>query len=325
VKTTAFAFPGYHPGMSTHSSIESLQTQFGITDIVTFEAGEGGLPRIRITSPEAEAHIYLHGAHVSHWQPRGAEPMLFMSGKSWFEAGRPIRGGIPVCWPWFGPHPEHADFPAHGFARLHPWDVEAITQDPAKRVVVTLVLRDNEATRKLWDFPFELRLTLAVGRGMSLRLQTRNVGDKPFTITEALHTYFQVKDVARVKVSGLKNTVYVSKIEGGQPQTQESPFIEFTRETDRVYLNTISLMVLDDPELQRCILLDKQGSNSTVVWNPWIDKAAAMPDFGDDEWPRMVCIETANARDNAVTVAPGATHDMAVSFVPQSTRPRNPV
>jgi len=279
---------------------------------IDFQAGQGGLPSIVINSPLASATIYLHGAHVTAWQPRGASPVLFMSQKSWFEDGKPIRGGVPICFPWFGPKADDDKAPAHGFVRLKQWSLESVKELADGRIEVLLVTRDDEASRKLWPFSFELAHRVTVGRTLTMSLEMHNTGSVDCTYEAALHTYFTVQDIHKVSVLGLENTRYLSKVEGGYFD-QGTDAVTFTAETDRVYDSSADT-VIDDPAMGRRISVAKKHSRSTVVWNPWINKAKAMPDFGDEEWPGMVCVETANVKERAITLAPGAKHALSVTL-----------
>lgn len=283
-------------------------SRFEIPGIATFEAGEGRLLRLAIDSPLAAAHIYLHGAHVTHFQPKGAAPVLFMSRQSFFAPGKPIRGGVPLIFPWFGPRAGHPEAPAHGFARTHEWSVESLTVDGDQVVTVVFQLGASDQTRSAWPHDFSLRFRVVVGRTLTMTLETENTGDAPFTFEDALHTYFTVSDVRETATTGLANADYLDKTDGMQRKLQGPEPIRITQETDRLYENTCTTCTLDDVGLKRRITIEKNGSQTTVVWNPWIAKAAAMPDFGDDEWPAMLCIETANASANAITLAPGQTH-----------------
>ena len=283
-------------------------SRFEIPGIATFETGEGGLLRLAIDSPLATAHIYLHGAHVTHFQPKAAAPVLFMSRQSFFAPGKPIRGGVPLIFPWFGPRAGHPEAPAHGFARTNEWSVESLTIDGEQVVTAVFQLGASDQTRAAWPHDFSLRFRVVVGRTLTMTLETENTGDAPFTFEDALHTYFTVRDVRETATTGLENTDYLDKTNGMQRQPQGPEPIRITQETDRLYEGTHTTCALDDVGLKRRITIEKSGSQTTVVWNPWIAKAAAMPDFGDDEWPAMLCIETANASANAITLAPGQTH-----------------
>jgi glucose-6-phosphate 1-epimerase len=289
---------------------EELNEQFGVRGAARFQTRAGGLTRLDVTASGGEAQVYLLGAHVAHWQPGGEQSVLWLSEKSWFEPLKPIRGGVPVCWPWFGPKEGEPNAPAHGFARLAEWAVESVTRE-AGDVSVCLLLAGG--ANEKWG-GFELRHRVRVGRTLTMSLETRNVGREAFTIAEALHTYFRVSDVRNVSVAGLAGVEYIDKVDGAKRKRQGDEPIRFSGETDRVYLNTMGECVLDDAGANRRIVIAKRGSRSTVVWNPWAAKAARMPDFGDDEWPGMVCVETANADHNAVTVAAGQSHVMEASI-----------
>ncbi len=281
-----------------------------IPAIARFEAGAGGLPRLTVTSALAEAHVCLHGAHVTHFQPHGHAPVLFLSGRSSFAAGQPIRGGVPICFPWFGPRAGHPEAPAHGFARTMPWEVESLSVDGDQTVLAVLRLTANDAIRAHWPHDFILRHHIVIGQRLAMILEVENISREPFTYEAALHTYLAVADARTATVTGLENAAYRDKTDGLQMKTQPAEPLRFTGETDRVFENTRTTCALHDPSGGRHITVEKSGSATTVVWNPWIEKAAAMRDFGDDEWPRMACIETANAGANALTLAPGAKHSM---------------
>lgn len=275
-----------------------------------FEDAPGGLVRLRISTNLCNAEAYLHGAHVTQFQPRGEEPFLFLSAASHFAPGKPIRGGVPVIFPWFGPREGRPDSPAHGFARTLSWDVESLTSDEAGNVSITLRLDSNDTTRAHWPHEFVLRHRIAFGAKLDMQLEVENTSSAPIVFDEALHTYLAVSDVRNVSVTGLENAAYLDKVDAFQRKQQSAEPIRITGETDRIYLDTRATCVLDDPGLSRRIAVEKSGSDATVVWNPWIAKARAMADFGDDEWPAMLCIETANTGEAAITLAPGATHTM---------------
>lgn len=303
-------------------TIDQLNETFGVEGRVSFKSSDGGLPVADITASEGQATIYPHGGHVATFQPTGEDPVLWMSGKSHFESGKPIRGGIPVCWPWFGPHPTDSEKPAHGFARTSEWTVVGSDVTSDGEVVLRLELR-QEDVNPAWSFPFSLILEVTVGRSLSGALTTRNLGDAPMSITEALHSYFTVSDVSNVEVQGLENTIYEDALDDDARRTQQGP-IRFAAETDRVYVDTEGECRIVDPGLNRVIRVSKQGSRSTVVWNPWTDKSIRMPDFGDDEFHGMLCVETANARGDAVTIQPGQSHRARVTIRVEGIRRDSP-
>lgn len=286
-------------------SAADLAARFHLPGLIRWEAGQGGLPCARITAPGGEATVYPHGAHVTAWTPAGHGPVLWMSAKSRFDHGQPIRGGVPICFPWFGPHPSDPDAPAHGPARLREWQV------------VSAAERDGDVELGLVTeiFPFACDVRVRIGETLTISMGVRHLGDTASGYTQALHTYLAVGDAKQVEITGLNGVEYLDKMDtqhDAQPRrkTQGDQPIRFEGETDRVYVGTESTVTLHDPAMNRRIAIQKSGSRSTVVWNPWTDKAARMEDFGDDEWPGMCCIETANAADDAVTLEPGQERRM---------------
>jgi glucose-6-phosphate 1-epimerase len=286
-----------------------LNSRFAIPGIVRIEEGRGALPRVVVTSDLATAELYLHGAHLTAFQPRGAPPLLFLSERSQFDAAKPIRGGVPVIFPWFGPR---AGSPAHGFARVRPWELTSCAQLPDGSVRVACALGVDDLTRALWPPSFEARLTFTLGRSLGIELEIQ-AGEAPLVFEEAFHTYLLVGDARQAGVDGLQNVEYIDKVDGFKRKTQPAETLRITGETDRVYVNTRGRCVVHDPVLERTITVEKENSDATVVWNPWIDKARAMPDFGDEEWPKMLCIETANVGDSAIRLAPSQSHRMRVT------------
>jgi glucose-6-phosphate 1-epimerase len=293
----------------THT-LDELQGHYEIEGVVRFDAGEGGLTRAVITAPAGEAHVYLHGAHVTHFQPRGQRPVLFMSLGSRFELGEPIRGGVPVIFPWFGPRQGRPDSPMHGFVRLLEWGVESVEQNRDGSVTIVFDLASHDATRAHWPQEFELRYSVTIGQKLDMTLEVRNSSAEVFRFEEALHTYLAVGDVRQVRLEGLENTAYLDKVREMQRFEQGNEPLEFTGETDRVFLGTRAACIIHDVVNGRRIRIEKEQSDTTVVWNPWEAKARTMPDFGDDEWPRMLCVETCNAKEHAVELPPGRTHVM---------------
>jgi len=287
-----------------------MDTSLEIPGRARLVTSPGGLPRYEIATPLAQAHIYLHGAHVARFVPEGQAPLLFTSAKSWFDPAKPIRGGVPVIFPWFGPRQGHPDAPAHGFARLRTWTPESLVQEPDGAIVLTLRLEPDAGTRLLWGEPHDwvLRHRLTIATALTMELEIENRGTAPLRCEEALHTYFHVSDVRNISIQGLENTEYYDKADGMRRKRQDTAPILFAAETDRTYIHTAAACVIDDPGLNRRILVHKEHSSSTIVWNPWTAKAQAMPDFGDDEWPGMVCVETGNVADNTLEIAPGARH-----------------
>jgi len=290
--------------------ITSKQARWEIPGVATFEAGAGGLPKLVISATEGQAEIYLHGAHVTHFQPSSGKPVLFLSQKSLFEADKPIRGGIPLIFPWFGPNSDDPSAPMHGFARVKNWDVINVSKTSAGDVSATFELTARQPMSKVWPHSFQLQYTVRVGRELSLTLSVKNLSSQAFSFEEALHTYLSVGDVRQARIDGLSGRQYIDKVDQFKVKMQPAGPIAIEGETDRVYLDTTDLVSVEDPVLNRELRVRKIDSQSTVLWNPWVAKAKAMADFGDEEWPAMLCVETANVGKNKVSLAAGATHEM---------------
>lgn len=269
---------------------------------VTAVAGKGGLPALHVHSSRSTAVIYRHGAHIASWTKKDAPPVLFLSGSSSFLPDKPIRGGVPVIFPWFGAREGH---PFHATARLADWDLTE-----------SLVL-DGGDVRLRFSLPgpadHSVSFVVTVGESLRMELTVINHGNTGFTFENCLHTYFTVGDIHRTEVRGLMGAAYHDQLLG-RVLTDENEAIRFTAETDRIYQNTDATTEIADPALGRVIRIRKSGSLSTVVWNPWIDKARNMPDFGDEEYLGMVCVESGNVREHSITLAPGASHTLAVEI-----------
>ncbi len=248
--------------------------------------------------------VHDHGAQVTSWAPTGAAPVLWLSDLARFEAGRAIRGGVPVCFPWFGPGRAGDLAPPHGFARTAPWHL--VHEGVAERgVTLTYELSDTEATAPEFPYRYHAAYRVLLGTELGLELTVSNTGDEAFEIEEALHAYLAVGDVREARVEGLGGVAYVDKLDGGMP-VQDGP-VRFTGETDRVY-RTGGPVRLVDPVLGRTLVVETTGAADIVVWTPWRDKAIEAADIGEQSWTSFVCVEGANALDDAVTVAPGGSH-----------------
>lgn len=264
-----------------------------------------GYPVLEIAHPAATARIALHGGHVMDWTPTGEEPVLYMSPEAVIERGKPIRGGIPICWPWFGPHPSDERKPAHGFVRTEMWTVgEIITK--TDRMMIVMNLASGDASRALWPHDFALRLAISVGAELEVSLTAKNTGSSSWAMTGALHTYFSVGDVTRSIIRGLHGTQFVEGRLSPEKRPQRGP-VKIDREVDRVYLSDAAVEV-EDPVKNRTIIIEKSGSQSTVVWNPWIEKSKRLSDLPDEEYPHFLCIETTNAGEDAITIEAGGEH-----------------
>ncbi len=270
-----------------------------------------GLPALQLENALGEAVVHLLGAHVVHFQPRGQRPVLWLSAFSRFAEGSAIRGGIPLCAPWFGPHATDPAQPAHGLLRQRRWTQIGTSELADGRTTVVLSLIADPQMHAAWPYAFEATLTVTVGATLTLELAIRNCGNAPFLLSEALHTYLNLADVRHVTLNGLGGATYLDKVDGGVRKVQASGPMMVTGQTDRVYLTATDVVVIDDPGFARRITLTKSGSGATVIWNPWSEKAKAMTDFGADAWPNMLCVEAANAADSTVVVPPAFTHHLS--------------
>ena len=298
--------------MSTADAIADLQSRFGIENTVLFEQDPGGLIRLMVTTPAVRGQLYLQGAHVTGFQPAGVAPLLFTSDHSSFEPGRPIRGGVPICFPWFAAKADDADAPMHGFVRHTVWDVTSVTQDDALNVDVTLKLTSRRATRRWWPHEFEILCSVSFSKTLAMSLTVTNPQSdgQGFRYEAALHTYLAVADVRRVSIRGLRGAAFIDKTEGLAHRIQADDPLTIQGETDRIYVDTNAPCIVDDPGLERRLTVSPAGTHNTVVWNPWVEKAKRLTDLGDDQWQRMLCIETANVGEHAVHLPPGRAHTM---------------
>ncbi len=281
-------------------TLEELRKRFVLPG-VTFDTEVGGLLRVCVASPLASGQLFLHGAHCAAWQPAREAPVLWLSQHSNFQSDKPIRGGVPICFPWFGPHPSDKTQPAHGLARLKQWELAAVEIDSNEDVRVTCTTHIA---------PFDLKYVVTFGNMLSLALTTHLPASHPQAerFEDALHTYFSVSRIDAVAIQGLEEVSYIDKVDGGKIKPPSNRVITFSGETDRVYFDTTDACCLQDPIFSRYITVRKSGSKSSIVWNPWTEKSARMPDFGNDEWTGMLCIETANVGQNAITLQPGDKH-----------------
>jgi glucose-6-phosphate 1-epimerase len=288
--------------------------QVVIPDALRLETAPGGLVRAILSTPAAEAEIYLQGAHLVRWTPRGQLPVLFVSPRSLFARGKAIRGGVPVIFPWFGARADGKPGPTHGFARTSDWSMEEARLREDGRLEIALGLCPNDTARGLGYDMFHVRLRVTIGSELKLELETHNDGRQPLVYEEALHSYFRIGDIDHASVSGLEGTTYIDKTEGFKRKIQGDQPIRISRETDQVHLNTQATCFIDDPVWNRRIIIEKRGSDSTVVWNPWIEKTKSMSDMAPDDWKEMVCVETGNVAGNAIHLPPGASHKLAASI-----------
>lgn len=299
--------------MENNSRIAALNEKYAIDGVARFSPGSGGLPHLAIETGLATAQIYLQGAQVTSWRPSGMVEALFVSKKSSWENGKAIRGGIPVCFPWFRAKADNPHAPSHGFVRTKEWRVESLSVVPGDAVCACFSTESDEASRKWWPFEFRLDYRITVGRELKLELEMTNAGRNALRFEEALHTYFNVGDVKHVQVRGLGGVNYLDNRDGNREKTQMHDLV-LAGQTDNAYISAMGPVEIVDPVLRRSLTTRKQNSCSTIVWNPWSEGAATMRDLGGDEWRRMLCVEGANILGSAASLDGGQKHTMTVTI-----------
>jgi glucose-6-phosphate 1-epimerase len=299
--------------MADATRIAVMNERLAILGAAKIVSGNGGLPKIQIETARATAEIYLHGAQLTAWKPAGSSEVLFVSEKSHWEDGRAIRGGIPVCFPWFRAKAGDPLAPAHGFVRTKDWHLESITEIPGESVCAYLSTESDESTRRWWPSDFRLEYRISAGARLKLELTMKNLGHSAIRFEEALHTYFNVGDVERVEVSGLDGAAYLDNRDENRKRTQTGN-LRLSAQTDSAFVGTSGPVEIVDEVLRRTLKTEKQNSKSTVVWNPWSDGAASMSDFGANEWHRMLCVEGGNILDSAVMLEPEEIHVLTVEI-----------
>ena len=291
---------------------EDLAAEFGIKGVLDFAATQTGLVKAAVTLGGVTGELFLQGAQLTRWDPPGGHPVIYMSPNSVFAPGTAIRGGVPLIFPWFGPHRSAKEAPQHGFARVAPWRLDSVERRAAE-LTMTLSLTSDDTTSPFWPEPYRAVYTVTFGPALALSLAVQNRAGRPIVFEEALHTYFAVSDIAGASVTGLSGRTYIDKTDGLRRKTQDGA-VTLAKHTDSVYLDTPNRRAIEDPQWRRRIVIDSDGANSTIVWNPWAENAAAMRDLGADAWRGMICVENGNAADNEVRLAADSEHRMSVQI-----------
>ncbi len=290
--------------MKTISDLNDAR-EFEIPGVLRFVEGPGGLIEGKVTGRRAAGAFFLHGAHVTSFQPAGEEDVLFVSSKAVYAPGKPIRGGVPVILPWFGAHPTEDAAPSHGLARSRSWRVVTASETPEGGVEVLMELDIDES--EFWPHAFSAQLRVCFGTHLTIELTCTNRSQSVLPFEDALHTYFAVSDVRHITIRGLEEADYLDSLDGMRRVNQGHAPVSFTAETDRIYIDTQAECVIEDPGKNRRIRVAKSGSDSTVVWNPWTTKTPRLGDMDLEEWPGMVCVETCNVGENAKSLGPEET------------------
>ncbi|MBM4282252.1 MAG: D-hexose-6-phosphate mutarotase [Deltaproteobacteria bacterium] len=317
----------------TLQDLDDLNAHHGVPG-ARWVNGPAGTPVLDVVTEQCQARVSAWGAQVVAWTPllqgdAAPVPALFCSPRTAWGGGRAIRGGIPVCFPWFGPRaddpqPQGRPSPSHGFARIRPWFVERVVVADNGRVEVTFLLVSDDDTLSLWPHAFEARLTASLGTSLGVTLAVTNVDDVAFDGEAALHTYVQVADVEAVALHGLEGTRFIDKVAGGAARYHGREPLRLRGEFDAVFVGTKQTVVVEDPGLSRSIRVEKTGSNATVVWSPGVLKATMLSDLGSDTWRSFVCVEAAQLRPQAIALSPGATHSLGTRITVTPMRRASP-
>lgn len=288
--------------------LDELNDRFGLEGELGFTELENGLAAATISNKYAEADIYLYGAHVASFKPHKTMGILWLSPQSSFEVGKPIRGGIPVCFPWFGLHPTDQHKPQHGFGRLMYWNVAETSSTLKGETMIRFQLSSSEETREYWPYDFIADLTVIVGQKLTVSLKVTNTSSVPFEYGCALHSYYSVSAIDHITLEGLGNTRYINQLQPGD-FIQEEAGLQIKQAETRHYQDTESTVILDDPYFKRRIKIAKAGSRVTTVWNPWAETCAKIPDLPDEAYQSFVCVEAVNSFNNTIRLAPGESHE----------------
>ena len=295
----------------TNATIAELDSRFAIAGLAQIVPDEAGNPMVRISSPKCSGVMHLHGAQVNSWKPAGTEEVIFLSSRASFAEGKAIRGGIPICFPWFRGKSDDAHAPAHGVVRTKLWTLESIAEQDGD-VVVSMSTESGADTHTWWPGDFRAVHRVTFGATLKLEFTVSNTGAAPMRYEAALHTYYHVGDIRKARLQGLDEATYLDNADGNREKIQAGG-VAIGAATDSAYINNENALELIDPVLKRSIHIAKKNSRTTVVWNPWDVAAAKMADMGDGEWQKMFCAEAANILVNAVTLAPGAQHTIGAT------------
>ena len=268
---------------------------------------------ILVTTDDSESIVSLYGGQVLSYQPVSQQhDLLFVSKNAFYETGKAIKGGTPICWPWFGENPENKMLPFHGFVRNQLWEVKAVDRSDSY-VKIVLRICDRTETLSIWPHQFVLEQTITIGDTLRIELKTKNTGKNNFTLTQAIHTYFKVGDISQVILEGLENKSYLDKTEQFNEKLQTG-MVCIDKETDRIYLDVQYPLHVKDSSLNRTIQINSTGSNTAVVWNPWKEICMASADLQEDEYHSFICVETANTANEFYVLSPGEQHCLIAEY-----------
>ncbi|HGF7508524.1 TPA: D-hexose-6-phosphate mutarotase [Vibrio cholerae] len=291
----------------------SLKTVTTLSDCVTI-AEQDQVKIVRVIHDKARAAISLHGGHVLSFQPKGQADLLWMSSQAIYDGKAALRGGIPVCWPWFG----RIAAPAHGFARNQEWKLIEHRENE-QGVIVTLGLQATPESLAIWPYQFDVRLHVEIRESLTVTLDVTNTDSKAWTFSGALHTYLHVGDIRETQTSGV-GTEYIDSLQNSRLCTQHG-LLTLTDTIDRVYTQPEPLITVQDPALARTLTFENQGHNSAVLWNPWQQGAQSMADMNDEGYLHFLCVEStlhAPSLAEGITLQPGQNHQLVTQITSQA-------
>jgi glucose-6-phosphate 1-epimerase len=288
--------------------IDELEDKFSIEGEVGFAELENDLIFLTVSNRYADVDICLYGAQVTSFRPHDSMEVLWLSPDSYFEVGKAIRGGIPVCFPWFGPHKTDSEMPQHGFARLMYWDVISTATLPTDETLIRLQLCSSDETKAYWPYDFCAELSVLVGHKLAVTLKVTNTSDVQFEYTCALHSYFGLSAIENLSIVGLEGITYYNQ-QTGEKEIQEESVLQIQEPVTRHYLDTETPVYIYDSIFRRHIKVDKSGSKVTTVWNPGEETCSQIGDLPDDAWETFVCVEAVNAFDFPIYLAPGEFYE----------------
>lgn len=294
-------------------TLVELRKKISASQLVEIEFDPILGPVLNVTTKKCRAKISIYGGQVLSWQPvTQANDVLWHPRLELCQKSQPIRGGVPICWPWFGANKIDQNMPSHGYARISSWEIDLIQTINNDEIKIILKLNGvHERYKKQYE-SLKIREIIDIGEKLSIEIISKNHGEEPIVITEGFHTYFNVSHIDRIAIEGLQNNEYVDLLRASR--MVEAGILKFNEELGRIYINTIAPCLIYDPGFQRKIRVEKNGSKSTAVWNPWDKKSAGMSDLMEGDWQNFVCLESANALENAVIIAPRESHSMKVQY-----------
>jgi len=294
--------------------IEQLNTDFGIDGQLKFIRGHGGLPFIEVNNKSASALISIYAAQVLSYKPIEAEEdLLFLSEHSYYEPGKAIRGGIPICWPWFGPNPQDLEGLSHGFVRNDYWTVVDVSALSAFETKVTLNFTQSNLRDTPWPYKYALELEISIGNELNLQLLTRNLGHQAFTLTQAFHSYFKIGSIDQIMILGLEGSDYIDKCDE-DTQKHQTDLLMINAEVDRIYNGFENTLTIEDTVLKRRIEIRSSSHKSAVVWNPWLIRSVELDDLAPESYQFFVCLETGNIGANDIELLPLSEYRFCSQF-----------